>query len=624
MQAPSDNTASPVILATRTAAGSSRRRRLTQILKALYILAATVLSVWTASFAPAGGPPLEPFIPANAGLALFIPSGTYLLQTVSGNRAAQDLLNDPDVNALYEPQAARERLMQKLQQAPAIVRWLFPPTLSGLSPLTGQDVAVAGAFATGPKTDDASDGGAKDRKGAPALFFTRLSGSRGQLARMALAFAPLPRNVRAFDLGGGLIAVGINGAAPGNPALALPAPRSTTPPTAEGPLLARLLIRPSQVPASHSEALAESPQYEELQNEGVPDTVLRTILQPPDAFAMLNLRAPSLAVAVDFYAAADGGLSVQGVWDGPLPPAEAVDAGTHARDGLFAESVLPIDARQCFLRYVSGEMKLRKGSTALTRGQRRWSRRFSDMDGAGVELDRDLWPVCGHTLRFSIEDDPLDPGGYGLVVASLPFDGTGAGARAALAELVRARWNGDMFEGPPPQNTKPPYVKRVPGDAFDRYLLNTGQLTVPAWTVASRIFTFLSNVGPQALRNPSLVPVPQEPERGAVPPNCYYLRVDGPRLAPTVERLATLQFDNLEDDMGSKEFLAQYPDAPVHIRLFRKLTSLAGQLRLELRPNADSKAAAIAGRWTPGTLTAPAPGAEENVPPPPPPPRVTQ
>jgi hypothetical protein len=246
------------------------------------------------------------------------------------------------------------------------------------------------------------------------------------------------------------------------------------------------------------------------------------------------------------------------------------------------------------------------------------------MDSAGVELDRDLWPMCGHTLRFSIEDDPLDPGGYGLVVARLPFDGTGSDARAALAELVRARWSGDMFDGPPPQNTKPPYVKRVPGDAFDRYLLNTGQLTVPAWTASRRTFTFLSNVGPQALRNPSLVPAPQEPERGAVPPNCYYLRLDGPRLAPTVERLATLQFDNLEEDMGSKEFLAQYPDAAVHIRLFRKLASLAGQLRLELRPDADGKTATIAGRWTPGPLTAPAPGAEENVPPPPPPPRATR
>jgi len=603
-------------------------RRLARIRKTAYIVCATAFSVWVVSFGPAEGPPIQGYLPATSALTWHVRSGTDFLQIVCGNRVLQELLNDPDVAAVcHEPLEQLDEARERYSRAPAIVRWFAQPTPAGLRPFIGQEWAVA-ELSDAPATDNAlnQDGAGVQPKarGAPLLFFTRLSGSRGHLLRMGAAFAKLPRQVRFFDLGGGLVAVGFNGAAPAAHPHSPPyqggdtggvQPRAMPGAAPDGVFLGRLGVSPLNLLRSRGKDLSGTPQYEQLRKEGVPAPVLRALAQPPSVLAKLGLDRPPATISLELFATPDGGLAARGRFDGALPPLQAVPMSTG--DQAYAEGLLPVDLRECFLGYLESEMRVHKDSPTTTRRQRRWSQRFAELEGAGVDLDLDLWPAAGHVLHVTIQSDSLDPEGYGLIRAELPFDASNAEARGAAVELARQRWDGYLFEGPVPSNVKPPYIKRLLGDPGDLYLLNTGQITVPAWLISKQALLFTSNVGPYALRDPSALWRMLRAEPDTAPPKAWFLHVDGPRLAPTVERLATLHFDNLEEEIGSREFLAQYPDAAIRVRLAAKISCLLGMVKLDVTPEPGGNGAAIGLLWTPGMLkTQP----EESVPPPPPPP----
>lgn len=625
------------------------RRQVKDSLKLGYALGAGLLSVWVASFAPAEGPPIAAYLPADAGAVLQLRSGTEFLRALADNKGLQAFLNDPDVNAVWAPLATRDETLAKLKQAPAIVRWLFPPALASTIPLVGHECIAAFPF---PLQEGAG--------GGPALFFTRLSGSRGHLVRLAAHFAKLPRGVRFFDLGGGLAALGFGGAEPkqvaerlrgtGGDARATAGAEPDQPKREEGGekggagdaeyrkdrldgenlFLARLTILPHAA-AAREQLASAYPQYGQLRSEGLPESVLRALLKPPGVWEMCNLSRPPARIRLDFFSTPPGGFRARGRLEGVALPAAAIPPRAAANRETFAEAVLPVDIRACFLSYLESEMRLRKddvaplplplregageGETAtsgtpvqLARGQRRWSHRFSELADAGVDLERDLWPALGHTLHVSVCPDPLDVAGYARLDGSLLFEGAKTEARDAAAELIRQRWDGAVFEGPPPPNEKPPYVKHARDERGDRYLLNTGRLLVPAWVLSQRRLFFTSNAGFAALRNPALLREPPALEQDAVPGGDapasaapgYYLRLDGPSLAPTVERVTTLLYDELEEDMKSSDFLARYPDAALNVRLAAKIACLLGRLSIAVRPEPGKDSAAVELAWTPG------------------------
>ncbi|MCY3023475.1 MAG: hypothetical protein NTW87_31230 [Planctomycetota bacterium] len=472
---------------------------------------------------------------------------------------------------------------------------------------------------------DAGGGSKHPRTVTPVLVFTRVSGSLGQLVRMAAPLARLPRHVRFYDLGGDLVAVGINGAQPAAPPLSFSASSSGGPavPTQTARLIARVVIAPASLRGQRVESRLPPAQYEQLRQGGVPESVLHALQQPPAVTEMLNMTPAPARICLDLCPTAEGGFTASGRMVGRIaapPAAGATIAGKmpQSRTSVFAEALLPLDVRACFLRYLVSQMAPGKDPAMLARGQRRWSHRFSELEGRDVDLDRDLWPAFGHALHFSLEEDKLDPAGYALLSGSVPLAGDVQAAREAAEELIRERWSGDVFDGAIPSHVKPPYVKLVKEPAFDHYLLNTGQLGVPSWVIAPHVFAFTSNVGPYALRDPSSLPRPSAAP-AAPPATSYFLWADGPRLAPTVERLATAYYDSLEEDFGNpKEFLAHYPDVPLYVRLWRKLTGLLGRFRLEIRPEAGGEAAMIHIAWTPGTTAVPAPEQTDAAPPPPP------
>ena len=637
---------------------SSRWPHLKDLLTLAYALCVGWLSVWVVSFAPTEGPPIAPYLPADAWLVVQTRSATELLRAFCDNSALQAFLNDSDVNEFWAPLARRDELLSKLRQAPALVRWLFPPELASLDPLIGHECVVAGN-AGGPQPGSAGVPPASPEEnkaesagetpalpvagetpalpGTPLLFFTRLSGSRGHLVRLGACFAKLPRNVRFFDIGGGLAALGFNGAEPEWRGLSACADRKAIlgkerlSQASTALLLARLTMFPSNAPAPHKRLASAYPQYEQLRAAKLPEAVLRALLQPPGALEMCSLSQPPAEISLDIFSTAQG-FAARGNLQGlalPVPAtpdawAAAGSAGVPPASGveLFAEALLPVDLKALFLNYLESEMRLVRDEAALIRGQRRWSHRFSQLREAGVDLDRDLWPALGHKLYLTVSPDPLDVAGYALLRANVPLDGAKAEVRDAAAELIRQRWDGYVFDGPVPPHEKPPYVKLAHDELCDKYVLNTGQLMAPGWIVSRHGLYFTSNAGLNVVRDPSSLREPQArgaaslpAPPGGAPAPCFFLRLDGPRLAPTIERLMTLHFDELEEKMQSGEFLERYPDAALHIRLAVKIACLIGGVKAEVRPETGQDGATVELEWTPSILPAPTAEKAEAAPP---------
>src|SRR6185295_6976744 len=111
-------------------------------------------------------------------------------------------------------------------------------------------------------------------------------------------------------------------------------------------------------------------------------------------------------------------------------------------------------------------------------------RRLFNLEEREVDLHKDLWPAFGRNLYMSVEQAPPDIiADYGIIRLTLPFEGKNARARFAAGELAREKWD-DLFDGPAPKSVKPPYVRRIKGSGYERFVLMTGQINAPSWTIS--------------------------------------------------------------------------------------------------------------------------------------------
>ena len=612
------------------------------ILKIVFALVAGVFCVAIASYAPIGGPPIAPYIPANCTLLIQAPSGAALHRALLENPAFNELLDDPDTLALVEsfsknqptpstesesaepgtlpPRTLRTEFDLQHARLPWPVTSLVPSTASGFYPLFGGESAIA--------LEHVEDAGAKPSKknAAGALIFLRLSGSRGHLARLALAFYHGSKNAEAFDLGGGLIAVGINGARPAFELHASPmvvSAHSEAPSigSAQQPSLLRISLSPKSAPVQ----LAPQNQPLDLNNETiarlfeeeVPDAVLRALLKPPGPADMLNWKTLPAIARIDLFASPGGNFTASGRIEGEVPPLPgghaSVDHETKrttafaefAPGGPMAEFVLPIDLRACFLRYVESSMKLIKDAEGLTKGQRLWTSRFRVLADDQVNLDESFWPAIGHVAMLEVHEAKKDEDAtpMGTIKAWLPCDVKNAETYFAAADLARARWD-YVFDSNDRVTVKSQFVKRFRAETEDaasqgdRFVLATGKINAPAWSVSSKGFRITTDAGAFAL-----IRGPQESDFIAPPPelDAYRIRLDGPRMASTVESMVTLYYDDLEFDIGSQKFLQLHGDSKLIIRLASKWSNLLGKLAVEVVP--DAAGAALNLDWKPARIS---------------------
>ncbi|HEY3322924.1 MAG TPA: hypothetical protein VGP72_20890 [Planctomycetota bacterium] len=590
-------------------------------LKLLYAIGAGVLSVWWLSFYPSEGPPIERLIPSSARVAFLVRDGHFLIEKLPESRALQELLQDVDVNTLFDAQARRDKLLAEWRKLPSFVQWLFPPDADGLQPLLGRDSALAVFPALPPE--------AGQRKGLqPVLLLARLSGARGQLLRVASRFAKLPRGVQMFDLGGGLVACGIDGAQPARPltpvSLALARP---SPSRGEGTFVATLVLQPPKPDEKKDLPPVLQHQWELLRDEGVPEPVLKALKQPPALSELFGISQPPAEVRVNFYAKENGSLNARGWLDRQLPQPCLSPSGSLEKPSVYASAFIPLDAHACFLRFIESDMRLRKippprvagrPQQTFTKGQKNWIRRFQDLSEQNFDLDRALWPAAGHVVEATIGQPPpgINPAGYGLLNLALPFNGKHTDARDAFGALIGARW--DLFDKEPRDGEPTPYVRRMRHPAFDRYVLATGQITAPSWTLTDKALLITSDAGPFALRDKSASP-PPEPFAQR-PGKSYFLKIDGQRLAATSEALADAYYQDWEDEIGPAEFLEQCPNRDARVHLAGKLTHLLGSLSINATPDAEDNGTHLDIVWNPGSLASSKPKKqeEESVPAPPP------
>ncbi len=607
-------------------------------LKLAYAAGTAALSVWVASFAPGEGPPLEPYFPPSTVWAARVRDGVELLRAAYEHPAVQEVLADPDFNELALPRlfpdaradatrvdaAARAELEQRYKNVHPALKWLVPATPAGVAPFMGGECAV---LRTAPAQAGLKPGW---------LIFTRLSGARGQLARLGAWFKSPKGKARVFDLGGGLMAIGMQGAEPGAPQ-APAMPQESSPLAADARPLAFVSIFPRQMesirPAEREQEITGSPQYEVLsealrefaKTDRFIDAVLQALVKPPAAASIFQAGSIPAAIHAAIAAAPGGRLVANGrVEEGvpPLPSAIQTRAGggMAAEETLLAEGLLPFDARAAFLNYLMGSMRIRKTAPALTKDQRRWLLRLEDLRDRNVNLDRDLFPAFGKSLQFSLEPAPPDVTAsvFGLLRVNIPFNGAHPGARYASAELARERWD-FLFDGKPTE--KPPYVLRVRKEGREGFVLALSQIT-PAWVISNTTLAVLSDGGPFArIEPPRIFALVDAPRASTLAPQAgYYLRLDGPRLAPSVEAWATLLFDGMEENMGAKEFMERFPDAPRLVKLSRKLAGLIGKFHFEMAPLAAGGSATLRLSWLPGSLSATEEKKKDDDSAPPPPP----
>ncbi len=584
-----------------------------KLMQIAYAFLAGVFCVWLGSFTPITGSRISIFLPAQTGAVLHLSSGTELLALLSHSSVLAEAQADPELKEWAKPLDTQAQLKHLWLQAPQAVRQFIPPTLQSLEPFMGQEcgVAVLTPFAL-------LESKRQLRQDPPMLVFTRLSRAPGQLARMALRFVEIPQ-YPVFDLGGDLIAIGINGACPagfgaeplwpnGQP------PASATPleplrlPHSRPAVLARVLFWPHQwispQPARPLPAFFPS--------QDVPGSVLEAMRQPPTVLQMLNLNDNSDWIEVNGAASLGAPLVARGYYHGRLPPPPKAAALNFApAPEAFAEGLLPVDLRACFMAYLASDLRPVPQASVLNRTQRRWLQRLEPWTEGEMDLEHDLWPACGKAIFFQLHPTPADltASAYGVLEAALPFHAT-ENSRLAVADLVRLRWE-DLFDLPP-KVSKPPYVRRFGRSDHDRYVLATGQITAPSWTVFNNRIALTSDAGPFALLDS---PPPASPEAAATRPmpEGYYLRLDGPGLSGAIEAFATAYYDSLNEDLGSQKFAARYPDAPVQILRARKLSALLGLLNVKLEPSPQGTEAVLNATWTAGTLKAEPPAAVDSV-----------
>jgi len=587
-------------------------------LKLIFALTSGLFCCAIAAFAPSEGPSLRTLIPPNASLVFHIRDGQTLYAALAQTQAFSEVVHDPDSSALL-----RLKSPDNSRRAPAdifretleslggeklspwqrsLVKWFIPPEPEGLFPYAGRDSALI--LLPTPVDDGPLLLGEKPRRPAPPmLVFTRVSGVRGlglRLVIFARSFKTRaqPASEELFDLGGGLVALGRRGA---RPSFETPVTDGNSSATAKTPLPVARLTLGAELWKSQLAPL-ENSGVDTLKFQGVPDEVIAAIVRPPPLQQLFAIKNPPSSVILDFFG--DGrSLTARGLITGAhlpaLPKVPLSSTGNIAQDNEppIGEGFLPLDLRAFFLRHVASEM-------ASSRGQRRWLARFDDLDSIDADLET-LWPVFGQTIHFSINSPPResDTMGYALVNGTIPFDGSKIRARGLLRDFART------FPEIRPQRAR----------GGDRFVFESSSIFRPAITVTERELLITSNAGPAIFRDalPETAPVVSAK---TPPPSSYFIRFDGERLSPTAEKGMVVHLDELEEKIGTREFMAQYPEPEVYVRLARKLTRLLGKFSLKIQPleNADAR---INIEWTPASIVAPdapkKPPAEDVAAPPP-------
>jgi len=142
----------------------------------IYALGCGGFCLWLVSFTPAEGPCLAARLPSQSGAVLHVRDGARFLALLHESSALREFSADPDANELFQIAALSKQPLAQYQQLPAVARRLFPEKFSSLYPFLGREWAL-----------DLAPGRVGERK-AEILFLTRLSGGRGLLVRLALAF----------------------------------------------------------------------------------------------------------------------------------------------------------------------------------------------------------------------------------------------------------------------------------------------------------------------------------------------------------------------------------------------------------------------------------------------------
>lgn len=604
--------------------------------KLVYAVVAAIFCVAVSSYVPLCGPAIAPFVPADCAAFVHVANGAELHRELSASAAFNALLDDPDTADFLQSFLRSEKVAHENAGGNAsdpgagTLRALIISAL-GKWHLTEEGGADFYPFVGGEiaATFEAPDKTAQ--KALPRiLFFSRVSGGRGALLRMLALFFK-SKHVEIFDLGGGLMAAGFNGARPAFGAHPLaplaehPAAKSKSP-LAWIALDARGLSRPQEVDAV-AQRLKDELQHEDsalahMSDAGVPEYILQALLKPPDIADMLNLHELPQLVRLELFAgsvASGGGIRGQGSIQGEMPklpaglPQKNADGNAHEKIHAekstpaepIAECVLPVDLRALFIRHVAGSMKL-VHLPGLTRTQRRWIARFRTLEADGADPEKDLWPALGHVMQLSVFEPKKDAPGTALGTARawLSFEPKNTeDAFFCATDLARVRWD-FLFDENEKATAKPPYVRRFhrgaqsANSAQELFVLATGQINAPAWSIGAQGFRLTSEAGVFALRDgPAESDLPAPPERL----DSYGIKLNGARLAPTAEALATVLYDDLEEELGNaQKFGALYPHRDLHIRIARKWARLLGRFEFAMTPREHG--ADLELKWHPGSL----------------------
>jgi len=565
-------------------------RWLKRVVIAVYLSGATVVSLLLAALMPTEGPLLTGCVPADPRPIFYVhlKAGDATWRAIENSEGGQALWEDEEFQRRTGLREKLEKARQDLAGKPVLPR-LISLDRAGLRFVLDGELALA-VFPPGPD--------AKPGEDLPAMAFARVTGWRGALIRAVAIISTLvekkrqpgDKEGRLRSLGGNLVAM-LSYHAPPLAASPPGGPSAMTPDT-----FLEFHIRPSVIVAAQ------------------PVSWLQGFPVNPTLTDYLALPRPPDEVSVLLHWQEGGGVALDGEWHGPLPAPEAHAALPAVELPEGATPLLdlraPLNARHAFHFWLDREMK----SSAKT--QRRWEERLGEVADAGVDLERDLWPNVGHTLRLQIVPPPEGSGApQAVALASFPLRAQGF-ARRALAEMARAYGEG-LYDGKEPRDARRPYFVRLQRGELERYIWVRGTYLRPEWLVGEGALAFTSDAGALALMPnapglalrpepepadasaPEVRPAQADPQRAGT---VLYLRVDGERLAPQIEGLVQRNLEDERDEMGAAEFLAKYPDERAVGSLAGKITRLVGDLCLELRapekPVGDEPGA-LRGRWRP-------------------------
>jgi hypothetical protein len=643
--------AAPALSPPRPAPVKSRKpwvRNLLLVFKTLYIFVAGFFSVWIASFAPVGSPSLTTFVPARAGVVFHVRDGSKLLKNIVNSSAAAELRDDPDLN---EVNGLKDKL-DNWKNAPRLARWLLPYRVDTFFPIAGKEILYAVVIPVsnpGAEAASAAADGKKKRahQSEERLLMTQLSGGRGHLLRIIAQFWK-PKDAEFYDLGGGTVALGYSGGKPVFNPSASKAKEGETAPEGSGEIV-RIEIYPPIIQGKPIEPdeVKDSPIGPRLAD--LAESTVRALLRPPGPVEILNTHETPKEISLSFYSSPDG-VVARGQIIGGVPalpefyfdPAREMPTAQD-KDNLkpYAEGLLPIDGKAAFFSYVTQQLAVKPSedpahqntTRRLSGKQQRLLDKLAAMED-DVDLDRDIWPMGGHSVRFRVDDLPPEYNqiGYGLLRMAVPLDARKPETRLAAKHLVGIGWTVYDREKPAPKDARQPYVQEITSGELDRYIVVNGQGWAPTIAISNHSMSVVSDAGPYALLETDAAHSVEAHQEKA---QNYFIRLDGRRLAASAETFARSWYESEEKDIGSQKFLKDHPHSAAWINLDRKLTGLLGDFSISLTPSGKGNGT-IDLIWKPGTtkvegaklpqsggttnsVPAPPPGDDAPAPAPPPP-----